>query len=150
MTYQVIKLIHIISTTIMFGTGLGSAFYLFYTYKFSKFSTLKDVLNIVIIADYIFTIPSVILQLTTGLLLSYFLGLFSSKWFLIVLILSFIVFGLWIKAVFLQLKMKKTLKCENELNHKFHKQMMEWIFLGILAFFGTMLIFYLMVFKPYF
>lgn len=134
----------------MFGTGLGSAFYLFYTYKFSKFSTVKDVLNIVIFADYIFTTPSVILQLATGLWLSSLMGLLSTKWFVIVLIFSFTVFALWIRAVYLQLQMKKTLKNENEFNEKFHKQMKEWFFLGIPAFLGTMFIFYLMVFKPFF
>lgn len=150
MTYQTLKLIHIISATIMFGTGLGSAFYLFYTYKFSKFSTVKEILNIVIIADYIFTTPSVILQLATGLWLSHYMKLISTNWFLIALLFSLLVYALWIRAVFLQLKMKKTLENAKEYNVQFHQQMKGWFFLGIPAFFGSLFLFYLMVFKPFF
>lgn len=150
MLYQSLKLIHIISATIMFGTGLGSAFYLFYTYKFSSFATTKEVLKIVIIADYIFTTPSVILQLATGLWLSSMMGLLSTKWFVIALVFSLIVYALWVRAVFIQLQMKKTLENEKEFNDRFHRQMKAWFFLGIPAFFGTMFIFYMMVFKPFF
>ena len=45
MSYQLIKLIHILSASLMIGTGLGSAFYLYFTYKKSQFSTVRDVLT---------------------------------------------------------------------------------------------------------
>ncbi len=31
MTYVVVKWLHILSSTLLFGTGLGSAFYMFFT-----------------------------------------------------------------------------------------------------------------------
>lgn len=150
MTYSILKLIHIISATIMFGTGLGSAFYLFYSWKYLKLSTVKDVLNIVIFADYIFTTLSVILQLVTGIWLSSLMGLLTSGWFLIVIIFSVLVFALWIRAVFLQLQMRKALRDADTFTDKFQRQMKEWIFLGVPAFIGTLIIFYLMVFRPLF
>ena len=81
MSYQLLKLIHILSATLMIGTGLGSAFYVYFTYKKSQFSTVKDVLKFVIIADMAFTTPSVIIQLITGVMLSNMLGLTYTNWF---------------------------------------------------------------------
>ena len=107
MTYLLIKLIHIISATIMFGTGIGSAFYLFSAYKRSNANTVKDVLKLVILADNIFTTPAVLLQLITGIWLSSLLGLLSSKWFIVVIICSVLVVALWVRAVYLEIKMKR-------------------------------------------
>ena len=150
MTYLLIKLIHIISATIMFGTGIGSAFSLFSAYKRSNANTVKDVLKLVILADNIFTTPAVLLQLITGIWLSSLLGLLSSKWFIVVIICSVLVFALWVRAVYLQIKMKRLLDQYNCLTEAFHKNMKEWFYLGIPAFAGTLFLFYLMVFKPVF
>jgi len=81
MSYHLLKLIHILSATLMIGTGLGSVFYLYFTYKNAQFSTVKEVLNLVFIADMIFTTPSVIVQLITGILLSNRMGLTYTNWF---------------------------------------------------------------------
>src|SRR4030095_14217256 len=116
MSYQLLKLIHILSATIMIGTGLGSAFYLFLTYKRSQVSTIKDVLKLVILADKIFTTPSVIIQLITGVMLSNLLGMTYTDWFWIVISVSSIVFVLWGRAAFIQLKLKKILEQENQIS----------------------------------
>ena len=138
MNYQLLKLIHILSATIMIGTGLGSAFYLFLTYKKSQFSTVKDVLSFVIFADTIFTAPSVVIQLITGILLSNLLGLTYTNWFWVVLSVSFIVVILWLRAAFLQIKMKKIIEGKTELPAQFHQLMNAWFYLGIPSFLGAM------------
>lgn len=149
MSYQLLKLIHILSATIMIGTGLGSAFYLFLTYKKSQFSTLKDVLNFVIIADTIFTAPSVVVQLITGILLSNIMGFTYTNWFWVVLSVSFIVVILWLRAAFLQIKMKKIIANETKLPPQFHQLMKAWFYLGIPSFLGAMYLYYLMVYKAF-
>ena len=98
MNFPLLKLIHILSATLMIGTGFGSAFYLFFTYKKGNVSTVKDVLKLVILADTIFTTPSVFLQLVTGVLLTEMLGLTFGKWFWQVMGISFIVFVLWLPS----------------------------------------------------
>ena len=107
MDYQTIKMIHILSATIMIGTGLGSAFYLYITYKTAQFSTVRDVLKLVVLADLIFTTPSVIVQLITGLMLSDRLNLYNTDWFILVIILSFFILITWLGAVVIQYKLKK-------------------------------------------
>lgn len=133
----------------MIGTGLGSAFYLYFTYKKSSFSTFKEVLNLVIIADMIFTSPSVIIQLITGILLSNKLGLTYTNWFWLVLTVSFIVFILWVRAAFIQIKLKKLIKNKTEFSANFHQLMRLWFYLGVPSFIGAVFLYYLMVYKTF-
>ena len=133
----------------MIGTGLGSAFYLYFTYKKSRFSTVKDVLNFVIIADMIFTTPSVIIQLITGVMMSNMLGFTYSNWFWLVLSVSFIILILWLRAAYIQVKLKKLIKNKTELPAEFHQLMRAWFYLGIPSFIGSIYLYYLMVFKTF-
>lgn len=149
MSYQLLKLIHILSATLMIGTGLGSAFYLFLSYKRSQVSTVKEVLKLVILADTIFTTPSVIVQLITGVLLSNMLNLTYTNWFWVVISVSFIVLVLWIRAAFIQVKLKKILEQENKISEKFHSLMNVWFYLGVPSFLGSIFLYYLMVYKAF-
>lgn len=149
MSYQFLKLIHILSATLMIGTGLGSAFYLFFSYKKATASTLKDVLKLVVIADSIFTLPSVIIQLITGILLSNIMSMIFTKWFWIVIVASIIVLVLWIFAVFIQYKLKRLLDEKEEISPLFHALMKQWYYLGIFSFSGSIFLYYLMVYKPF-
>lgn len=133
----------------MIGTGFGSAFYLFLTYKRSQVSTLKEVLKLVLLADTIFTTPSVIIQLITGVLLSNMMGLTYTNWFWIVISVSFIVLVLWLRAAFIQVKLKKILEQENEISEKFHSLMNVWFYLGVPSFLGSIYLYYLMVYKAF-
>lgn len=133
----------------MIGTGFGSAFYLFLTYKRSQVSTLKEVLNLVLLADTIFTTPSVIIQLITGVLLSNMMGLTYTNWFWVVISVSFIVLVLWLRAAFIQVKLKKILEQENEIPEKFHNLMNVWFYLGVPSFLGSIYLYYLMVYKAF-
>ena len=149
MSFQLLKLIHILSATLMIGTGLGSAFYLFLTYKKSQVSTIKDVLRFVILADTIFTAPSVVIQLITGILLSNMIGLIYTHWFWLVISVSFIVLVLWLRAAFIQVKLKKIVEEENKITEKFHHLMNVWFYLGVPSFVGAIFLYYLMVYKTF-
>lgn len=149
MSYELLKLIHILSATLMIGTGLGSAFYLYLTYKNSQVSTVKEVLRFVILADTIFTTPSVIIQLVTGVLLSNMMGLTYTNWFWVVMSTAFIVLILWIRAAFIQIKLKKILAEENVLTAQFHRLMKIWFYLGVPSFLGSIFLYYLMVYKAF-
>ena len=133
----------------MIGTGLGSAFYLFLTYKRTQVSTVKDVLKLVVLADKIFTAPSIIVQLTTGIMLSNLLGMTYTKWFWIVISVSSIVFILWGRAAFIQLKLRKILDQENQISKKFHNLMKIWFYLGVPSFLASVFLYYMMVYKAF-
>ncbi len=133
----------------MIGAGIGSAFYLFLTYKRAQVSTVREVLRLVILADTIFTTPSVFIQMITGIMLSNMLGLTYSNWFWVVISVSLVVFVLWVRAAFIQLKLRKILQNENELTATFHRLMKIWFFLGIPSFLGALFLYYLMVYKSF-
>jgi len=149
MTYQIVKMIHILSATIMIGTGLGSAFYLFITYKTTNTATVRDVLKNVIFADIIFTTPSVITQLITGLILTEQLNLYDTQWFYLVIIISFFVLILWLGAVVIQYKLKRIIKNSANFTSQFNKLMTIWVILGVPSFLLAIYLYYLMIFKPF-
>ena len=137
----------------MFGTGIGSAFYMFAANR------RKDVANIyfsvrhVVIADWLFTTPAVVIQLITGLLLTYELGYsLTEGWILLAFVLYFFIGLCWIPVVWMQIKMRNMAKIALETNtalpELYWRMDKWWIILGSLAFPTVVLVFYLMVFKP--
>jgi len=153
MDYLTLKYIHIISSTILFGTGIGSAFYMFMANRRKDISAIYFATRHVVIADWMFTTPSVIIQLLSGIALMH-LGVynFADKWIIFSLILFFFAGMCWLPVVWIQIKMrdiaKATLDSGDELPERYWTYDKWWITLGSLAFPAIMIIFYLMVFKP--
>lgn len=105
------------------------------------------------IADWIFTSTSAIIQIITGLLLADFLNLtLSSGWVFWALCLYFFVGACWLPVVWIQIKMRNIAKQAFEDNTPLPNSYWIfnrwWIILGSLAFPAMIIIFYIMVFKP--
>lgn len=149
MSYQLLKMIHILSATIMIGTGLGSAFYLFMTYKRGSVQAIKEVVKLVVLADTNFTFPSVVIQIITGIGLAERMNLTYSKWFWVVIGVSVLVFGTWLKAVFIQFRLRKIIEEREELTPEYHRLMSHWLYLGVPSFLASIYIYYLMIYKPF-
>eukprot|EP01034_Spumella_vulgaris_P002192 gene2192-2855_t len=66
-TYLVLKTLHIISSVFLVGTGLGSAFYLFFANRSGSVAAQAVVGRLVVRADWWFTTPAVIVQPLTGI-----------------------------------------------------------------------------------
>ena len=155
MTYLLLKWIHIISSTILFGTGIGSAFYMFMANRGKNVQTIYFAAKHVVIADWLFTTPAVIIQLATGLALMHELGYdFSESWIIWGLVLYVFAGICWLPVVRMQIKMrdmaKDALDHDTELPARYWVMDRWWIILGSLAFPTVVIIFYLMVFKPSF
>jgi len=153
MDYLTIKYIHIISSTILFGTGIGSAFYMFMANRRKDLPGIYFATRHVVIADVLFTMPSVILQLITGITLLNMSGYnLTDKWILVSLALYLFAGACWLPVVWMQIKMrdmaKEALDNESELCERYWKYDKWWLSLGSLAFPAIMIVFYLMVFKP--
>lgn len=154
MDYNTLKLIHILSSTILFGTGLGIAFFMLQAYRSKNLQAIKVVSKYVVMADYIFTTPAVIIQFITGYLLMLKLGhSFSEQW-LKWAIIFYILIGLcWLPVVWIQIKLREIAdnahENYSELPKKFHNYFETWFILGWPAFILVVLIFYLMVFKTF-
>src|SRR4051812_24618896 len=65
-SYLLIKSLHILSATVLFGTGLGIAFF-FWSARQSDDHARLFAARTTVRADFLFTLPAVILQPLTGL-----------------------------------------------------------------------------------
>ncbi len=153
MSYFILKYIHILSSTLLFGTGLGSAFYMWRANQSGNLDAMRFAAKNVVIADWIFTAPAVIIQPLTGFWLMAILHYpVTSKWIIWSLLLYIITGACWLPVVWLQIKMHEFLKQADEfkckLPGKYYSYARMWFILGWPAFFSVLLIFYLMVFKP--
>ena len=152
MEYLVIKYLHIISATLLFGTGLGSAFYKWRTDRSGDLAAIAVTNKNVVLADWLFTTPTVILQPLTGLWLIKHQGYSLAESWLSLSIMLFVIAGLgWLIVVYLQLKMRDistvSLTTHTELPDIYHRLAKIWFWLGIPAFVCILLVYVLMVSK---
>jgi uncharacterized membrane protein len=153
MDYFSLKLIHILSSTILFGTGIGSAFFMFSANQKKDVRDIYFATKHVVIADWFFTTPAVLIQFITGFFLMKDQGFsFSDNWLLLAVCLYFFAGICWVPVVWMQIKMRNIAKLSVEnkkpLPPTYWLMNRYWTILGSLAFPAVMVIFYLMVFKP--
>ena len=103
--YLSVKLIHIVSSTILLGTGLGIAFFMFSAHRSQNLDAFRVTARYVVLADWIFTAPAVIVQLFSGLWLTVRLGIsMASAWFMVVISLFALVGACWLPVVRIQIQ----------------------------------------------
>ncbi|KPJ96457.1 MAG: hypothetical protein AMJ53_00625 [Gammaproteobacteria bacterium SG8_11] len=147
------KWLHIISATLLFGTGLGSAFYKWRTDKSGDIHAIAITNRNVVFADWLFTTPTVVLQPLTGIWLANLNGynLFT-PWILLSIILFMIAGACWLPVVYLQIRMRniaqECLTNHTPLPQLYHQLNKLWFWLGIPAFSAIVVIFALMVGRP--
>src|SRR5690606_6410773 len=73
--YLALKWLHIVSSVLLVGTGLGSAFYMFFTNRSGNVQAQAVVTRLVVRADWWFTTPTVFIQPATGLAMAHLAGL---------------------------------------------------------------------------
>jgi uncharacterized membrane protein len=153
MDYLVIKWVHIVSSTFLFGTGLGSAFYMFFASLTRDSRVVAVVVRYVVIADWLFTTPTVILQPASGLYLVHKAGFpLSTSWILWSIGL-FILAGLaWLPVVWMQVRMRdmaiEAAASSSALPARYWSFLRVWVALGVVAFVALVIVFFLMVVKP--
>lgn len=153
MDYLLLKWIHILSSTILFGTGIGSAFYMFMANRRKDVAGIAFATRHVVIADWAFTTPAVIIQLVTGLALVHITGnSLTEGWVLLSLALYFLAGACWLPVVWMQIKMRDMAKASLEtgvpLPDRYWRMDRWWVALGCVAFSAIIVVFYLMVMKP--
>lgn len=153
MSYLLIKWIHIMSATILFGAGIGSAFYMFMANRHGKIEEKYFAARIVVHADTVFTAPAAIIQFITGTMLVHMLDYSTSEfWIAWGMGLYFFAGACWLPVVWMQIRMRDmagaALDSGEQLPERYWKMDRWWIILGSLAFPALVVVFYLMVFKP--
>ncbi|MEY4463893.1 MAG: hypothetical protein RLZZ81_864 [Pseudomonadota bacterium] len=153
MDYLFIKTIHIISSTILFGTGIGTAFFMWWANKTGDLNAKAYAARTTVIADLLFTTPTVIIQPVSGIILVNMLGYNYSDLWLTLTYIGYIIAGsCWLPVVWIQIQLRnmalEALKQRTPLPEKYYKLFKLWFYLGWPAFISLIIIFFLMVFKP--
>jgi uncharacterized membrane protein len=150
------KTLHVLSATILFGTGLGTAFFCWFGSRRAlhagDLGSLRTVLRLTVLADWVFTAPAVLLQAASGAVLIELLGWsWRSAWTIAVVGLFLLVGACWLPVVALQLRLRaaaETVASIAELPPAFHRWFRWWFALGVPAFAAVVVLVYLMVGKP--
>jgi uncharacterized membrane protein len=137
---------------LLFGTGLGSAFYKWLADRSGNLAHIAVVNRHVVLADWIFTTPTVIFQPLSGLWMVYLLGLpLATPWIALSLALYVIAGVCWLPVVWLQIQMRAladaALIAQTPLPAQYWRYARVWFWLGAPAFVAMLLVVLLMVFK---
>lgn len=155
MTYLLLKMIHIMSGAVLFGTGAGIAFFMVRAHMTKNAATVASVGSIVVLADFLFTATAVVVQPISGLGLIYLqgYGLFE-PWLVAAYVLYVLVGVCWLPVVWIQMELAKLAKAAvadgTQLPARYHRLFKTWFILGWPAFAGVIGIYWLMVAKPVF
>lgn len=152
MDYNTLIFIHITSAILLLGVGGGSAFYKFMADKSGNLEVIVHTNKMVVLADWLFTTPSAILQPLTGILLMNLLDIsIWTPWLLASIVLYIFAGVLWLVAVYLQIRMKNIaleIQVKNtSLTKDYFRLVKYWTLLGFFSFLAMGGVFVLMVFK---
>jgi uncharacterized membrane protein len=153
--YVVVKFLHILSSTFLFGTGVGTAFYLLFISRTRDPRTVAAVARLVVIADWIFTTTTIIFQPASGLYLAQRMGVpLTTPWLYWSIVLFVIAALCWLPVVWLQMRLRDMAQAaadaDQPLPQRYDGYLGIWAALGVPALFSFLVIFYLMTAKPAF
>ena len=152
MTYSLLKTLHLLSMVLLFGTGLGSAFYKWMADRSGNVAHIAVTNRHVVLADWLFTTPTVIFQPLSGLWMVYLLDLpLSTPWIAGSLGLFVLAGACWLPVVWLQIRMQRIAAAavagQTALPGSYWCMARWWFWLGVPAFISMVLVVALMVFK---
>lgn len=152
MIYPTLKLVHILSATILFGGGIFAALLGTIVFGSKKANVIAEVGPLIVRVKSYSTILSALAQIITGLWMASIVGLSVLTGWLGWALMLFCIAGLcWILGVWLQHRMvdlsKRAVGTNSELSAEYHKLFQTWTFLGLPSTAAMVGIFYLMIFK---
>jgi uncharacterized membrane protein len=150
------KTAHILSAAVLFGTGLGIAFYCWFGYRHAMragdIGALRGTMRLTVLADAWFTAPAVVFQAVSGIALMTLLGWpILSTWSIAVWSLFILIGACWLPVVWIQVlqwREARDAPSVSALSAIFHARFRIWFALGVAAFAAVIAIYWLMVAKP--
>lgn len=151
--YLWVKWIHVVSSTVLFGTGMGIAFFMWMAHRRGDVRVIAATARLVVLADSVFTAPAVLVQFGSGLWLLHLTGFtLTTPWVLWALALFVFVGACWLPVVWLQWRARNLAEAavvaDVPLPAAYFRVMRWWFWLGWPAFGSVLAIFWLMVAKP--
>jgi uncharacterized membrane protein len=152
--YLALKLVHVLGSAVLFGTGLGIAYFMWMANRTVDPFAIAHVSRIVVAADAIFIATAVVVQPLTGWVMMLLSGFSLFHWWIKATLALYVFVGLcWLPVVWIQLKMRDlaidAVRDGKPLPARYHTLFRVWFILGWPAFVGVIAIFALMLWKPH-
>jgi uncharacterized membrane protein len=153
MEYLIVKWLHILSSTVLFGAGVGSAFHLFMATIRRDAAGVAAAARTVVIADWVLTTPTALLQPATGFYLVQLAGWsVASRWVFWSIVLYAVAIACWLPVLYLQIRMRdlalQAHGSQQPLPRLYWSMFNWWTGLGSAALLAFLAVFYLMTIKP--
>ena len=146
--WWIVKTLHILSATVLFGTGLGIAFFFLMAHRQNDRAARALAARTTVRTDFCFTLPAVIVQPVTGIWLIRAGGHdWTAPWLLASYALYILAGACWLPVVWIQLRLARALETVT-IPAEYAKLFRIWFALGWPAFAALVVICYLMVAKP--
>lgn len=149
--YLIAKLLHILSATVLLGTGIGTAFQMVWAMRGDRAEVVAGVGSGVVAADWLFTLPAGLLQPITGLWLGHLAGWdLTAPWLLMTYALYLIALAAWLPVVWLQYRIRDLCRDAGAgpVPERARQLYRIWFLLGWPGFGALVAVFWLMVSKP--
>ena len=151
--YLIAKWLHILSSTVLFGTGIGTAFQMVWAMRTGRVETIHSVASGVVVADWVFTTPAGLIQPLTGFWLVHLAGYsLTEPWLVVTYLLYVLAFACWAPVVVLQHRIRDlaaaALHDGTKLSQSALRAYRLWFVLGWPAFAALIAVFWLMIAKP--
>jgi len=153
-TIFAVKFVHVLAATVLLGTGLGIAFFMFMANRTAHSGVIALVARFVVVANAVFIVGAFVLGPLSGWALALAIGLapLDESWIVLSIVIYAGVLLCWLPAVFAQLRMRKLARDAalggKALPATYHRFYRVWFWLGWPALLGVLAIFVLMIFEP--
>ncbi|MCZ7681256.1 MAG: DUF2269 domain-containing protein [Sandaracinaceae bacterium] len=148
----VLKAIHVFASMLFLGLGIGSVFYKLRAYRSGDPAALAFCDREIVLADWLFTVPSGVLLPATGLWMAHLYRLPLTTPWILVGVGGWALAGLtWLPAAFLQIRMRgmsaRALERGEPLPPAYRSAHRAWMTLGLPSFTAAMFVLWAMIAK---
>jgi uncharacterized membrane protein len=154
MLHLAIEYLHVLGAIVILGTGTGIAFFMLMAHRAGDAAFIAKTADVVVIADFIFTLSAVLLQPVTGGLLMWLSSTsLTEGWLMTSLVLYALAGVFWVPVVFMQIEMRNLARAAAAsgapLPPRYFTLFRRWLLFGIPGFGSVMAILWLMIAKPF-
>lgn len=154
MLVLLVEYLHVLGAIVILGTGIGIAFFMLMAHRTGDAAFIARTAEVVVIADFVFTLSAALLQPVTGSLLMWLSSTsITEGWLMTALALYVIAGAFWVPVVFMQIEMRDLARIAvtggTPLPPRYFALYRRWFLFGIPGFGAVMAILLLMLAKPF-
>ena len=154
MLHLAIEYLHVLGAIVILGTGTGIAFFMLMAHRSGDAAFIAKTAEVVVIADFVFTLSAVTLQPVTGGLLMWLSSHSIAEGWLMAALGLYVLAGLfWMPVIFMQIEMRDLARVavanNAPLPPRYFTLFRRWFLFGIPGFGAVMAILWLMLAKPF-